>query len=401
MSWTTPGRQTCFCLKCSLAALLPAALMSFRRIRSSAAGIGIASGLTLLGMVGYRFNLCVVAFARPEGVSYFPTLDGVCRHARDCGGGTCWYSSFSSRHLKCAKPGMKEDAAVPDSRSRPSFDPLSLRILMPESLAAARRYSLALVTGAALAAAALPRECGVVPYCCAPPVHAPMVLNGSLVNDPPASRAPSYRISLQQHGVVRMAMFAASQFFIIDGNRNGRLVAFPHQFHRDKLGGENSACYAITRHMPFDQNTSCSECHRDMYLTTDIFSHSAHIARLDGNSGCSKCHTDASAQAKTRETAKACSACHQDMVHAGSIIRPPKEGTAGEAVGYLEAMHGLCITCHKQKLAEDPQHYRRGFADCATCHRDIDGRQLHRMGPYAARENDLTAKAERRGGAPK
>jgi hypothetical protein len=54
-------------------------------------------------------------------------------------------------------------------------------------------------------------------------------------------------------------------------------------------------------------------------------------------------------------------------------------------------MHGLCVTCHKQKLAEEPQSYRRGFADCATCHRDIDGAVLRRMSPYAAKGSDLTS----------
>jgi len=42
-------------------------LLAVRKIRSSAVGIGIAASLTLLGMEGYRFNLCVVAFARPAG----------------------------------------------------------------------------------------------------------------------------------------------------------------------------------------------------------------------------------------------------------------------------------------------------------------------------------------------
>jgi Ni/Fe-hydrogenase subunit HybB-like protein len=384
-----------FLLELVVAALLPATLMTFRRIRSGAAGIGIASGLTLLGMVGYRFDLCVVAFARPGG-SYFPSwmefavTFGIVAAA-------LLVFIFFVEHLQVCEAGHEENAVVPDSRSLPSFNPYSLRILMPEPLAAARRYSLALIIGAALAAAALPSEVWHGRILVRTPVQGPMIVNGLLTNDSPASKAPTYRISLQQPGPTYGSV-PLTQLFLIDGNRNNRLVVFPHQFHRDKLGGENSCVLCHHQSMPFDQNTSCYECHRDMYLTTDIFSHSTHIARLNGTSGCSKCH-DPAARVRTRETAKACGSCHQDMVNAGSIVRPRQEGT-GEAAGYLQAMHGLCITCHKQKLAEDPQRYPRGFADCATCHRDIDGRQLRRMSPYVARGNDLTAKAERRGGGP-
>jgi Ni/Fe-hydrogenase subunit HybB-like protein len=377
-----------FLFEIVLAAILPATLMAFRRIRSSAVGTGIASGMTLLGMVGYRFDLCIVAFARPEGASYFPTW---MEFAVTLGivAAMMLIFIFFVEHLQVCEAGHEKETANLYSRSRPSFDPFSLRILVPEPLAAARRYSLALVAGAALAAAALPRDVWRGSVLPSTQVHAPMIVNGSMADIPVASKAPSYRISLQQSAPAYGDADNA-QLFIIDGNRNGRLVVFPHQFHRDKLGGEASCVLCHHEILPFDQDTACYKCHRDMYLTTDIFNHSAHIAQLGGNSGCSRCHMDAS-QPKTRETAKPCRECHQDMIHTGSTIRPPQEGTEGEAAGYLQAMHGLCITCHKQKLAEEPQRYCRGFADCATCHRDIDGAELRRMSPYETGGNDFTA----------
>jgi Ni/Fe-hydrogenase subunit HybB-like protein len=375
-----------FLLEMVLAALLPAVLMAFRRIRSSATGIGIASALTLLGMVGYRFNLCIVAFARPEGASYSPTWMELAVTLGIVAAAMLVFIFFVE-HLRVCEAGHEEEAS--GRGPRPSFDPLGLGILLPESLAAARRYSLALVAGVGLAAAALPRDVWRGSVVVRTPVRGPMVVDGTLAVNPLASRAPTYRISLQRPAPAPSSAGPA-QLFIIDGNRDGRLVVFPHQFHRDKLGGETSCALCHHQAMPFDQNTSCHECHRDMYLTTDTFSHSAHIARLGRNSGCSRCHTDA-AQVKTRETAKPCAACHQGMVPAGSIIRPPQGGSLGLAAGYLEAMHGLCVTCHKQKLAEEPQRYGRGFADCATCHRDIDGTELRRMSPYVTKGSDLTS----------
>jgi Ni/Fe-hydrogenase subunit HybB-like protein len=387
-----------FLLEMLLAALLPAALMAFRKIRSSVVGIGIASGLTLSGMVGYRFNLCVVAFARPEGVSYFPTWMEFAVTLGIVAAAMLVFIFFVERFNVC-EAGHDEDTTGLISGSRLSFDPHSLRIFMPESLRAIRRYSLALVFGMVIAASGLPLDVWQDSALPRTPVLAPMVVNGSLASDHLSSRAPSYRISLQQN----TQSAGAAQIFIIDGNRNGRLVAFPHEFHYDKLGGKDSCIQCHHQAMPFDQNTSCYECHRDMYLTTDTFNHSAHIARLDGNSGCQQCHVNA-AQAKTRKTAKACGACHKDIAMNGSIINTREEEKDGMAVGYMDAMHGLCIACHKQKLREEPQRYRQGFAECATCHRDIDGTQLRRMGPYMTMDRDgssLTNKSKANPNEPK
>ncbi len=374
-----------FLLEITLAAILPAVLLGFRKIRSNPVGVGIASGLTLLGMVGYRFNLCIVAFARPEGVSYFPTWMEVAVTVGIMAAAILVFIFFVERFNVCDAEhpyiGSEEKKAGHYVQKSPRFDPLSLQILTPESLAAVRRYSLALVAGAALAAAALPRDVwqDSLPVCT--PVHAPMILNGSMTPNSRTSMISSYQINLLPSGQ-EFSEGGMAQLVIIDGNRNDRLVAFPHQLLIDKLGGEKSCVLCHHQAMPFDQNTSCYKCHRDMYVTTDLFNHSVHIARLDGNAGCANCHTDEK-KAKTRETSKSCRECHGDMVLMGSILSP-KEEAAGYAVGYMDAMHGLCIGCHKQKLEEAPQSYPRGLADCGSCHRDIDGTQFRRMSPYVA-----------------
>jgi hypothetical protein len=298
------------------------------------------------------------------------------------------FNVFDTPHHDAVHPYGRDEpaehqgvAAKQHVRVRPRFDPLSLQILAPERLAAARRYSLALVAGAAIAAAALPRDVWQNSLLLSTPVHAPMILDGSLTPNPQTSMISSHQISLQPPGQ-NSNREDISQLLIIDGNRNGRLVAFPHDLLRDTLGGEEACALCHHQALPFDQHTSCHKCHRDMFVATDLFNHSVHIARLDGNAGCSNCHADA-AKAKTRETARPCSECHKNMVLSGSTI-PPKEELAGYAAGYMDAMHGLCINCHKQKLEEAPQDYPQGFADCGSCHRDMDGTQFRRMSPYVA-----------------
>jgi Ni/Fe-hydrogenase subunit HybB-like protein len=380
-----------FLFEIVLAAILPATLMAFRKIRTSAAGIGIASVLTLLGMIGYRFDLCIVAFARPDGVSYFPSWMEFAVTIGIVAVALLAFIFVIERFNVCDDE-HEEDIVGPGARSRLQCDPLSFRLLMPESLAAARRYSLALVAGAALAAAVLPRGVWQGSALLHTPVQAPMIMNGSMKENPPIPKDPSYRISLQTPGVASGGA-DSTQFLIIDGNRNGRLVAFPHRFHINKLGADDSCVLCHHQALPFDQNTSCYKCHRDMYLKTDLFNHSDHVAQLDGNSSCSKCHIDGT-KTKTRENAKACQECHQNAVLPGSTISPKEENT-GYAVGYMEAMHGLCITCHKKKMEEAPQDYRPGFADCAVCHRDIDGAQFRHMSPYIASDKNVDSTPKR------
>ena len=377
-----------FLLEITLAVLLPAALLGFRRVRSSAAGLGFCSMMTILGMVGYRFNLCIVAFARPEGISYFPTWMEIAVTLGIIAAAILAFIFFVERLNVCAE-GHGGDGTEEPSAGRRHYEPLGLRLLLPERIAGARRYSLALVAGAALAGAALPQDVWRGRLLVRTPVSAPRVVEGFVAQNPQASKAPAYEIRLR--GAQPDAGGAGrAQLFLIDGNRDGRLVAFGHQFHRDKLGGDSSCALCHHQVIPFDQNTSCHECHRDMYLATDIFNHATHAGKLGGNSGCARCHVDAG-QARTRATAKPCADCHQDMLIRGSVVMPPEGGIRGFAAGYMDAMHGLCITCHKQKLAQEPAAVPQGFADCASCHRDIDGTQLRRMRPYAGQGSKSAA----------
>ena len=81
--------------------------------------------------------------------------------------------------------------------------------------------------------------------------------------------------------------------------------------------------------MPFDKNSSCFECHRDMYAATDLFDHRNHVEKLKGNDGCVRCHTDPG-EVKNRDTALACVECHADMLAEGSAVRAPEEASCGD-----------------------------------------------------------------------
>jgi hypothetical protein len=183
---------------------------------------------------------------------------------------------------------------------------------------------------------------------------------------------------------------ALQALYTIDGNRNGRVSLFPHTFHVEKLGQNDSCVRCHHLSMPRDRNSACSECHRDMYAVTDIFDHTSHVAAVRGNDGCTDCHRDLQG-AKDRDNALACTGCHKPMMVAGSVVQPPEAGMEGFAVGYMDAMHGLCVTCHEQTVAEGLVQVGEDFARCATCHHDL---QL--PGPPAV---DPVLLAEARSGA--
>jgi hypothetical protein len=78
------------------------------------------------------------------------------------------------------------------------------------------------------------------------------------------------------------------------------------------------------------------------------------------------------------------------MLVENSLVHPPDGGMRGFATGYMDAMHKLCITCHENHVNLEPGSYPASFAQCANCHREIDGTRLHEMKPYVADQANTT-----------
>jgi hypothetical protein len=97
-----------------------------------------------------------------------------------------------------------------------------------------------------------------------------------------------------------------------------------------------------------------------MYSPVDAFRHDWHASPAGGNVACKTCHTPG--QRRTVSNAKACDACHTDLYPAGATITVD----AYRAPSYTDAMHGLCVDCHRREAAERPE--RESLAICSTCH---------------------------------
>lgn len=140
----------------------------------------------------------------------------------------------------------------------------------------------------------------------------------------------------------------------IDGNRNGRAVAYSHLRHLAYVapGREGCAqCHHLSR--PSRGSSSCADCHGDMDRKSVFFNHDGHISLMKDSGSCSACHRGD----RSRKNTARCGDCHDEYGKDNVDYR--------SAPAYRDALHELCYRCHNQ--GEKPISGRK---DCAPCHRD-------------------------------
>ncbi|MGD8277563.1 MAG: Ni/Fe-hydrogenase cytochrome b subunit [Gemmatimonadota bacterium] len=372
------ARGTLFLFEIGLSALLPATLMLFRRVRENMRWMALAAGCTVLGMIFYRLDVSILAFARPEGFGYFPSWEEFAVSVGIVAAFALIFIGFVE-HLR-----VYDDVGRQARVRRPSFDPATPHRLLPASLAAPGRFTAAALAGLTLALFFLPLGGR-------PPVRTPTRsarwVEGRVLREPGSVRPVHLVVDAAGHGVAPAD--SATLVLLIDGNRDGDAVLFDHDAHEARLGG--AASCALCHHLdpPLDRAGSCVECHRDMYDSTAVFDHESHVRATDGNAGCIECHAD-SVDVKSYETATACVACHATPTADDPVLDPPHERWRA-AAGYMDAMHGLCRTCHLRAVEREPDRYPAGLERCANCHDPDLAARLHRLAP--ARERAAASSA--------
>ena len=361
-----------FLFELGLCAVVPAALLAIRRVRTSVAGLAVCSVMTVLGMVLTRINVCIVAFARPADAPYFPSWTELAVSLGIVAAAALVFIFFVE-HLRVYD---HEAGGTTVESVKRSHDPATLHSLIPLDRAAPRRYSLALVVGASVAVALLPQQAvlGLKPV--ETPTAGARTIEGIVL-----ARSDGSDRVLRVYDSAEAVPAGAKRtpLFAVDGNRDGRLVLLNHAGHGERLGGEESCGKCHHLNMPLDQATSCYECHRDMYEPTSIFSHPSHMRSTGGNDGCVKCHVDSSA-VKSFETTTPCAECHAKMEAPGSTVKT-SDGRWREASGYMEAMHELCISCHTRTAAENPETFPTSLTECRGCHDTDNAERLGRLAP--------------------
>ncbi|MGD2120455.1 MAG: Ni/Fe-hydrogenase cytochrome b subunit [Gemmatimonadota bacterium] len=364
-----------FMAELAFSAVIPATLMLIKPVRQSLVGVGIAASMVVLGMVWHRLDVSIVAFARPEGMGYFPSWEEFAVSFGIVAGGILIFLFFVENL------NVFDDVEGHPPEERPTFQPEATFSFLPGPLGFPRRYSVAALSGGILALLFLPVD-GVQPR--PTPVQGPRSVDAFIS----ASRDGLPR----DLALVETGELAPTRVLMLDANRDGDVVLFDHDDHAERLGGDRSCqtCHHLTK--PLDENTSCFECHSDMYETRSVFDHDLHVLQLDGNEGCVQCHSEGT-EVKSYETVTECSECHQDEISDISFIEAPP-ARWGDAVGYMDAMHSLCVECHKREALKAPAQVPEHLNQCMTCH-DVDWREdVKRLMPQLRDANRVVSAPE-------
>ncbi len=301
-----------------LGGALPILLFSIKKVRESREGLLTGAVLGILGIMSQRISLSMFTMYRAEGTAYTPSLGETAIALAIPSAAALLYLFFAENLQLFGKQAEAEaEAAAPVRADRTPFAGQNawLRAIV------AHRSRLAVFVMA---------------------LAVPVLV---------AQAQPPARPVAEARGWANL---------LIDGNRSGYVVNFPHLEHQERLAdkttGESNCqvCHHLNR--PSDEATACGTCHADYYRPSSIFDHSLHQAALGGNASCQECHT----QEHVRLSAAICQDCHETMT--------PAEGQTvfdAMAIGYQDAMHGRCLTCHQQQAQEQgkPQ-----LALCSTCH---------------------------------
>jgi len=316
---------TLFFTEVVIGVLIPCVLLAVPRIRASVGGL-LGSGLMVIfGFVFHRLSVSYMGMFDAAGQTYSPTWMEVAMTAGIFSAAALFFL-FVIENFSVFK-GVRE--TKPQPHAKPELEPSTQVWLAHPLFSAPARYSAAFTVAAAISFCLIPFEAvagkGMVPV--------------------PAQKARGGKV------------------LTIDGNRDSIAVTFKHELHVKRNGDDASCVLCHHANIPKDENTDCYECHRDMYAPVSIFDHDLHSKLKGGNSGCTECHPPR--KPKSEKTVKECAECHNEKELPIQAKGATVKAEGDLAVSYTDAMHGLCITCHREKAGQigKPNH-----GDCATCH---------------------------------
>ncbi len=351
-----------FWIETLLSAGLPLALLARPRLRNKPVALGLIAACAASGFTLNRVEVAGLATLSLTGTSYWPAWTEWAITFGLLSGAALVYLLAVERleifpDLEGAKRQRASAPATPDPRD------WSSAFFAGQRRGGVRLYSFAFVLGAALALGAVSDTelYGVQPR--AVPVERPRRVPAQRRVDTEHAKEPAPATIGEPVWPLK-----ETHVLLIDGGRDGRHVLFDHERHVAMGAGGGARC-AACHHLnrPSERATGCSECHRDMYEPTDIFDHRLHTKRLGGNPGCVRCHGDPR-EPKTRATARPCKDCHEEQVRRRDTLVPVDPDRPSDlAVGYMDALHGLCVPCHERQGAR--QSRRPPLAGCTNCHR--------------------------------
>ena len=306
-----------------IAVILPMVLLSMRGIRNSISGAWVCSVLVVVGFVFNRINTSGISMISSTE-AYFPSWMEVAISAGVVSGAVLVFL-FAVEHFRVWESKPRDEEYPLHEQAH--FDRASESWLGEPGYAGRIKYSLAFVFAASIGFALIPGQ------------------------------------KVQSEGInyVEAQKARGGDTLTIDGNRDLKAVAFSHKSHIDSLGVGESCIKCHHMNIPMDKNSGCYHCHNNMYQFSDAFKHDWHSSPEGANINCNECHETGAF--KNSEQVKKCEECHKDLIPSGTTIKVEQYS----APGYVDAMHSVCIDCHKEK---DLQKEVAELSLCTTCHKN-------------------------------
>jgi Ni/Fe-hydrogenase subunit HybB-like protein len=360
-SWDTAN----FWIEVILSAALPAVFLFREKYRASSTAMFWVSLTAIIGMSLNRINVAGLATMSLTKSSYFPAWS---EWAMTIG----ILSAAALFYLFCVEyfdlfEGLRKDRAEQHLFSA-AFDHTDGRSLYfgSQRLGSVRFNSLIFILGTALSLGLASDDAvfGISPV--KTPADKARWVKITKVHQ---SGNPQTGFVIEDGNDGNLPGAEEANVLLIDGNRDGRYILFDHDKHAEVNGGKTSCLLCHHMNKPLNRATGCYECHSDTYLPASIFDHDLHMEKVGGNDHCTDCHRDLT-QPKIRENTTACWECHKSMISEGSRVPVSKHDMNIEASGYMDAMHGLCIDCHREvdiSLKQREEH----LAQCTNCHRSL------------------------------
>ncbi|MBN1609482.1 MAG: hypothetical protein JW940_22820 [Polyangiaceae bacterium] len=311
-----------------LGAVVPILLVIVPATRKSAVGLATASCSAVLGVLLNRVDVGVVGLLRSSEQPYFPSLAEVALSlgVLAAAGLAFFYlvenfrvfeNTPAREHLLEAQGGVR------------NFDSMG-RVWTLGPMAGRARVSFVVVVAASLATGAFAAEATEGIEVVRSPVKPPRGLD------------------------------AARTTLVLNGDRDEDGVRFTHEAHEQRLGGKTSCPTCHHQNLPHDSASACHDCHADMSQRTSIFDHARHVAKLGEKWSCTRCH-DAQ-RPKSGDNVEACYGCHREDM---GLPSPLAHHYDYFARSYTDAMHGLCVSCHRKDDEQRASH----TGECTFCHK--------------------------------
>lgn len=418
-----------FIIELCLSVLIPIILFSIPRTRKSKAGLLAGSASAVTGIVLNRINVSGIATIPATQTNYFPAWTEFAISIGVVAAASLVFFFFVE-HFSVFET---EEEPEQEDTGLPYRDPVSGAYLGTTGMGNTALYSLIFVLAMSLGIYLMPGHALSGKDFRKTPVQAPGTVIAQKITVP-GKKLYTYNIAGDTVPVAEAKSGVREFRTLLFMNDRGGFVVFDHKAHQlwidrqyDKLrtyhfifsplqntdkgqrpilpttnvsysrnsypleengalspSGDRSCELCHHMNYPFNQATSCRTCHRDMYLTTDIFDHHFHIAKMDGNHSCSKCHKNPDV-VKSIGTAAPCASCHRYMIARTAFIKLPVRPLERPAASYMDAMHGLCRNCHHEVASLDPAHYHN-LDTCTTCHQKNNPDYLKTLPQYPAPE---------------